>query len=104
MERISDDTIKLSFTYNNEEFCIEASGNGPVDACIKAVQKAGFEFEFLNYEQKALNMGSDASAMTIMYFKSQNGETIISRGCDENTVQANIKAIFNGLNIIENLK
>ena len=104
LERISDDTIKLSFTYNNEEFCIEASGNGPVDACIKAVQKAGFEFEFLNYEQKALNMGSDASAMTIMYFKSQNGETIISRGCDENTVQANIKAIFNGLNIIENLK
>ena len=104
IERVSEDTIKLSFTYNNEEFNIEANGNGPVDACIKAVQKAGFEFEFLNYEQKALNMGSDASAMTIMYFKAPNGETVISRGCDENTVQANIKAIFNGLNIIENLK
>ena len=48
-------------------------------------------------------MGSDASAMTIMYFKAPNGETIISRGCDKSTVQANIKAIFNGLNIIETL-
>ena len=103
IERISDDTIKLTFSYNGKKYCIEESGNGPVDACIKAVQKAGFNCEFLNYEQKALNMGSDASAMTIMYFKTPNGETVISRGCDENTVQANIKAIFNGLNIIENM-
>ena len=103
IERVSDDTIKLTFSYKGEKYCIEESGNGPVDACINAIKKAGFNCEFLNYEQKALNMGSDASAMTIMYFKAPNGETIISRGCDENTVQANIKAIFNGLNIIESL-
>ena len=103
LERISDDEIRLTFKHNNKEYNVESCGNGPVDACIKAVQKAGFNCEFLNYEQKALNMGSDASAMTIMYFKSPNGETIISRGCDENTVQANIKAIFNGLNIIDNM-
>ncbi len=103
LERVSDDTIKLTFSYKGEKYCIEESGNGPVDSCIKAIKKAGFNCEFLNYEQKALNMGSDASAMTIMYFKAPNGETIISRGCDESTVQANIKAIFNGLNIIETL-
>ena len=103
LERLSDDVIRLSFSYDNKEYNIETCGNGPVDACIKAIQKAGFDCEFLNYEQKALNMGSDASAMTIMYFKAPNGETIISRGCDESTVQANIKAIFNGLNIIENM-
>ena len=69
-----------------------------------AIQKAGFNCEFLNYEQKALNMGSDATAMTIMHFKAPNGQTIISRGCDESTVKANLKAIFNGLNIMENYK
>jgi len=104
LERFHDGNIQLKFMYKDKEFNIEVSGNGPVDACIKAIQKAGFNCEFLNYEQKALNMGSDASAMTIMLFKAPNGQTVISRGCDESTIKANIKAIFNGLNIIENLK
>ena len=90
--------------YNDKEYNVEVFGNGPVDACVKAIQKAGFNCEFLNYEQKALNMGSDATAMTIMHFKAPNGQTIISRGCDESTVKANLKAIFNGLNIMESLK
>lgn len=104
LEKIKDENIKLEFTYHDKEFSIEVSGNGPVDACIKAIKKAGFECEFLNYEQKALNVGSDASAMTIMQFKAPNGKTVISRGCDESTIKANIKAIFNGLNIIESMK
>ena len=48
-------------------------------------------------------MGSGATAMSIMHFKTPNGDSVISRGLDESTVKANIKAIFNGLNIIENL-
>lgn len=90
--------------YNDKEFNVEVVGNGPVDACVKAIQKAGFECNFLNYEQKALNMGSDATAMTIMHFETPNGQRVISRGCDESTVKANLKAIFNGLNIMESLK
>ena len=104
LERIDDNKSILKFMYNNKQYDIEVYGNGPVDACIKAIQKAGFNCEFLNYEQKALNMGSDASAMTIMQFKAPDGQTVISRGCDESTVNANLKAIFNGLNIIENVR
>ncbi len=103
-DKVNEEKSLLKFSYNNKQFDIEVSGNGPVDTCIKAIQKAGFECEFLNYEQKALNVGSDAKAMTIMQFKTKNGQTVISRGCDESTVNANIKAIFNGLNIIENMK
>ena len=103
-EKLQEDNIKLQFKYKDEEYNIEASGNGPINACINAIKKAGFECEFLNYKQKALNMGSDAIGMTIMYFKAPNGSSIISRGCDENTFMANIKAIFNGLNIIESMK
>lgn len=103
LDRIENDRVKVQFMYNDKEYNIEVFGNGPVDACVKAIQKAGFDCKFLNYEQKALNMGSDATAMTIMHFEAPNGQTIISRGCDENTVKANLKAIFNGLNIIENM-
>lgn len=104
VEKLADDGIKIHFTYNQKEYNAEAHGNGPIDSCIKALQNSGFEFEFVNYEQKALNMGSDALGMTIMYFKAPSGQTVISRGCDGNTFIANIKAIFNGLNIIESMK
>lgn len=104
LDKAENGNMQLRFLYNDKEYNVEVYGNGPVDACIKAIQKAGFKCEFLNYEQKALNMGSDASAMTIMHFKAQNGQTIISRGCDESTIMANLKAIFNGLNIMENIK
>lgn len=104
LDKTETENALLHFKYNDKEYNVEVYGNGPVDACIKAIQKAGFNCEFLNYEQKALNMGSDASAMTIMHFKAPNGQTIISRGCDESTVMANLKAIFNGLNIMENME
>ncbi len=107
IEKIKDDNINLHFMYNEKEFDVTVSGNGPVDACIKAIQKAGFSCELLHYEQQALNeelMGSGAIAMSVMHFKAPNGQSIISRGRDESTTKANIKAIFNGLNIIENLK
>ena len=103
MDKSENDNIRLQFKYKEQTFDLEAAGNGPIDACIKAIEKAGFKIEFLNYEQKALNMGSDAIGMTIMYFKDKDGQTFISRGCDENTFTANIKAIFNGLNILEEL-
>lgn len=102
MQRTSDGVI-LEFKYNNDIYKMEEKGNGPVDACIKAIQKAGFNCELLNYEQQALNEGSNAMAMSVMYFKAPNGKTIISRGTDESTVKANIKAIFNGLNIMEQI-
>ncbi len=107
MDKIDNENMNLHFMYHDKEYDIQVLGNGPVDACIKAIQKAGFNCELLHYEQKALNeelMGSGATAMSIMHFKAPNGQTIISRGRDENTVKANIKAIFNGLNIIENMK
>ena len=104
MEKLQNDSVRLKFKYNGKEFDVTAEGNGPIDACIKAVQKTGVNIELINYEQKALNIGSDAAGMTIMYFKAPDGRTVISRGCDENTFTANIKAVFNGLNILEELK
>lgn len=102
MQRTLDGVV-LEFKYKDNLHKIEVAGNGPVDACIKAIQKAGFNCDLLNYEQQALNEGSNAMAMSVMYFKTPNGKTIISRGIDESTVKANIKAIFNGLNIMEKL-
>lgn len=106
-EKSGGSGYELHFGHKDREFNVNCSGNGPLDACLNALKSSGFEKKLIHYEQKALdeeNMGSGAMAMTVIKFEAPNGKPIISRGFDESTAQANVKAIFNGLNIIENMK
>ena len=49
-------------------------------------------------------MGAGATAMTVIKFALPNNKTIIARGKDESTSNANVKAVFNGINIIANME
>ena len=100
---VEGDTFELRFTHNGEYFDIKGDGNGPLDACLNAFEKAGFSVKLSDYEQIAMNadiMGSGASAITTIHIAGDNGEDIIGRAFDKNTAKANVKAIFNALNII----
>ena len=82
---------------------MNAQGNGPVDACLSALKQAGFPQKLVDYEQYALDgeiSGSGASAMTVIHFEDLQGNVILARGKDESTLKANVKAIFNGLNLM----
>ena len=105
LEKVKENDYILHFTHKDKTFHVEGKGNGPIDACLNALKKAGFEQKLLHYEQKALDdtLGSGATAMTIIKLEAPNGKVIIARGKDENTAVANVKAIFNGLNIIEKI-
>ncbi|OGI22605.1 MAG: hypothetical protein A2287_07500 [Candidatus Melainabacteria bacterium RIFOXYA12_FULL_32_12] len=98
---------KLSFTYNGKEYDTIGHGDGPLESCLDALAGAGFKEKLLHYEQSALGeevKGVAADAMTVIQLSAESGETIICRGKDTSTVKANVKAIFNGLNLIHNLK
>ncbi len=100
---LTKDNYKLMFEYNKKLYEIESTGNGPVDACLLALKQAGFEQKLLHYEQKALDedkLGSGAYAMSVIYFEDKNKKQIIARAFDTSTKKANVKAIFNGLNIL----
>lgn len=106
LQKITDNDYKLHFTHNGKDFVVEGKGNGPMDACLNALKVSGFEQKLLHYEQKAMDeeiLGSGATAMTVIKLEAPNGKTIIARGRDESTANANVKAIFNGLNIIAKL-
>ena len=82
---------------------MNAEGNGPLDACLSALKQAGFPQKLVDYEQYALDgeiFGSGAIAMTVIHFEDLDGKTILARGKDESTLKANVKAIFNGLNLM----
>ncbi len=102
-EKLAEKLFNLKFFHKTEFFDMNAQGNGPVDACLSALKQAGFPQKLVDYEQYALDseiFGSGATAMTVIHFEDLDGRTIIARGKDESTSKANVKAIFNGLNLM----
>ncbi|EKE03863.1 MAG: hypothetical protein ACD_20C00135G0002 [uncultured bacterium] len=98
---------RLLFSFNGKEYDTTGHGDGPLEACLNALANAGFKEKLLHYEQSALGeevKGVAADAMTVIHLSFENGETIICRGKDASTSKANVKAIFNGLNLLHNLK
>lgn len=97
----------LYFSYNGENHKETGEGDGPLEACLDALAHTGFREKLLHYEQMALGeetKGVAADAMTVIRLESESGEIITCRGKDPSTAKANVKAIFNGLNLLHNLK
>lgn len=101
-KQIAEHKFNLEFTYNDKSFDMIGSGEGTLDACLDALEKAGFPLNLLHYEQVALNeeKGVKADAMSIIHFGTDK-DFIVARALDHSTAKANVKAIFNGLNLLE---
>ncbi len=102
-EKLAENMFNLKFFHKTEFFDMNAQGNGPLDACLSALKQAGYPQKLVDYEQYAVDgriFGSGATAMTVIHFEDLDGRTILARGKDESTLKANVKAIFNGLNLM----
>ena len=100
----NENAFALKFSYSGKEYKKTGNGNGPLDCCLDALKQAGFPQKLVHYEQHALDeelMGASSRAMSVIHFEDQAGKTVIARGMDENTARANVKAIFNCLNLID---
>lgn len=95
--------FNLSFKYKGKEFDLIEKGSGPLDACINALKHAGFPLDLIDYEQRAIedheNTKEKAIAMSVLHF-NHDGKTIIARSFDTSTAIANVKAVFNALNLM----
>ena len=79
------------------------SGNGPLDACLDALSQAGFPQKLVHYEQISLDTqlySSGATAMSVIQFEREDGSLILCRGKSRSTARANVKAVFNVLNLL----
>lgn len=103
-DKIAENVFSLKFLHKDKSYELEGHGNGPLDGCLDALKQAGFGQKLVDYKQYALDgqlFGSGAVAMTVISFEDKNGKVVISRGKDESTLKANVKAIFNGLNLLD---
>ena len=102
-EKLAENIFNLKFFHKKDFYDLNANGNGPLDACLAALKQAGFEQKLVDYEQYALDsaiFGAGAEAMTVINFEKPDSTRIIARGKDKSTLKANVKAIFNALNIM----
>lgn len=104
--KIADDKFRVEFKYNDKKYNAVGEGNGPLSACLAALEKAGFPQKLVHYEQVAIDgeiKGVSADAMTVIKLEAPNGSIVTCRGLHTSTAQANIIALFNGLNLIEQI-
>jgi 2-isopropylmalate synthase len=78
---------------------ISGSGNGPVDAFVKALIASGVEpFEVVSYSEHSLGSGAEAKAVAYFEIKSGPAATTFGAATDTNIEVASLKAVLSALN------
>lgn len=101
-KQIEKGIFGLFFNYKGERKEVIGEGNGPLDACLNGLKKLGFEITLCHYKQYSLDSdekGSSAQAMSEISMVDKKNNFIIARAIDTSTALANVKAVFNALNL-----
>jgi 2-isopropylmalate synthase len=107
--RVNADETEFSFdvVWNATAKTLTGAGNGPVDASVKALESLGLHFHLAGYTQQAVDAEhSDSAAFALSEIRLQKknaagqpeGPIVIGRGKSTDTLKANVKALFNGVN------
>lgn len=83
----------------SEEVCVD-TGDGPVDAAIRAIQRAVApvgDIALEEYHVDAITGGTGA-LVEVMVKMSKDGKTITSRGARTDIIEASVEAVINGMN------
>jgi 2-isopropylmalate synthase len=81
----------------------KSSGDGPVDACFKAIDKiTGTKGALQDYRIEAVTSGKDAMGEVTLKVKAK-GKVVAARGSSTDIIEASVRAYVNALNKIESL-
>lgn len=94
--------------YQGKAQTLAGQGTGPIDACMRALEKIGLYFHLIEYSQMALDVEHrDFAAYALSEIKLQRKDTAaaqpkgaiaLGRGKDLDTIKANVRALFNAVN------
>jgi 2-isopropylmalate synthase len=96
-------TVKLF--YNGQEIQETASGDGPVDAVYKAIDKiTKLKVRLLDYKLSAVSGGKDAQGEVTVQLEVTDGVTVRGKGASTDIIEASAKAYVAALNRVSNKK
>jgi 2-isopropylmalate synthase len=94
---------EVCLRYKGKVACGKSNGDGPIDACFKAVDKAtGVKAELQDYRIEAVTKGKDALGEVILKLKAK-GKTVTGIGSSTDIIESSVRAYLNALNKIESL-
>lgn len=96
-------TANVALKYKNKIHSAKSSGDGPVDACFKTIDKVtGIKGELQDYRIEAVTQGKDALGEVSLKLKAK-GRVVTARGSSTDIIEASVRAYINALNKIESL-
>jgi 2-isopropylmalate synthase len=91
-------TADIAARYNGKAMKASSTGDGPVDACYKAVDKiTGATGKLLDYQIRSVTSGKDALGEVSVKISSK-GAVVSGRGASTDIIEASIKAYVNAIN------
>ncbi len=91
-------SAKIALSSKGRLFEETASGDGPVDACYKAIEKIiRLKFPLLDYSIQSLTRGEDALGEVSVRLRAKASE-VFGRGSSTDIVEASIKAYLQAVN------
>jgi D-citramalate synthase len=93
-------TASVTLTVKGEEITCAATGNGPVDAAIRALRRAVSDVGTVRLEQyhvDAISGGTDA-LVDVTVKLSKDGISVTSRGARTDIITASVEAVIAGMN------
>ncbi len=101
-----DTKVTIVYTYHGVEDSFEAVGNGPIDAAKRGIrEKFGLDIKILDYEEHALQSGSNSQAAAYIHLLDvDTGRVTYGVGVSSNITRASVRAIFSAINRLELVK
>lgn len=93
-------SVKVTYTDDGEEMVFESTGNGPIDAVKRGLEKVvGKGIKVLDYSEHALTSGSNAKAASYIHMLDvESGKTTYGVGISGNITRSSIRGLFSAIN------
>ena len=92
-----DSTLTVTLVDGGEEKHLTASGNGPLDAFVTALESTGLSVRILDYAEHALSEGHDAKAASYVECEV-DGQVLWGVGIDPSITTSSFKAVISAIN------
>ncbi len=87
----------IGVEFDKKEFKADASGDGPVDACYKAIDKiTGLRGKLTDYSIRSITSGKDALGEALIKLIVK-GRVVTGRGTSTDVIEASVKAYLNAM-------
>lgn len=78
---------------------IDGKGSGPIEAFFNALGQVGItDYEFVDYSEHAISVGSDSKAISYIHLKNPQGKDVFGIGVSHNIGYASLKGIICAIN------